>query len=58
MTQWIIPARLEFRTAVLIEAKTAAEVLAKFDAGDWVDNGLAAAECVNWVATGKAKEER
>ena len=58
MTQWSVPARLEFYTAVLIEAETEAEALAKFDAGGWIDNGLDCAECVNWVALGKAKAER
>ena len=58
MSQWSIAAELTFNTTVIIEAESAEEAKAKFDACDFEDDGLPAAELINWHARGKPKEDR
>lgn len=55
-TQYEVRARLEYTTTVTVNAETAEEAKAKFEAMDWADDGIDRASCANWVAQGEPVE--
>jgi hypothetical protein len=52
VVQYEVEARLVLRARVTVEAASAEEARAKFDAMNWIDNGFDAAEVSDWEATG------
>ena len=54
--RWDVPCRIEYEAVVTVEAASAAEAKAKFDASEWIDSELS--EMVNWDLNGHPKEQR
>lgn len=53
---WHVLALMEYQTTVLVRALSATEARAKFDEGDWEEDGHRRAELVNWKSLSAPKE--
>ncbi len=57
MREWSITMRLEYNAVVTVHAETAEEAKAMAKRTDWVDDGMAGAELVNWEVHSQPKDE-
>ena len=55
-TEFQIRARLVYTASVTVKALTAEEALAKFDSGEWVDDGHDGASLGDWECLGKPEQ--